>query len=50
MGAETIRLDFTFETKDEVQTVLKEVVGVLYNGADATKTGYTKGHYKRGVQ
>ena len=50
MGAETIRLDFTFETKDEVQAVLKEAVGVLYNGADATKTGYTKGHYKRGVQ
>ena len=50
MGAKTIRLDFTFETKEEIQTVLKEAVGVLYNGTDATKTGYTKGHYKRGVQ
>lgn len=50
IGAKTIRLDFTFETKEEVQAVLNEAVGVLYNGADATKNGYTKGHYKRGVQ
>ena len=42
-----IRLDFTFETGEETERILKSATG---NGAPVTGTGYTRGHLKRGVE
>jgi putative protease len=42
-----IRLDFTFETREETERILKSAIG---NGAPITGTGYTRGHLKRGVE
>ncbi|MBR2409341.1 MAG: U32 family peptidase [Lachnospiraceae bacterium] len=42
-----IRLDFTFETAKETERVLN---GMLGNGSPVTGPGYTKGHFKRGVE
>jgi len=44
---QAIRLDFTFESKEETERILKSVTG---NGAAVTGTGYTRGHLKRGVE
>ena len=44
---QAIRLDFTFETKEETERILKSVTGV---GAPVTGPGYTRGHLKRGVE
>lgn len=42
-----IRLDFTFETKEETGRIVESAVGT---GAVVTGTGYTRGHLKRGVE
>ncbi len=42
-----IRLDFTFETKEEVEKILQSATG---NEKLITGTGYTRGHFKRGVE
>lgn len=42
-----IRLDFTFETKDEIEKILQSAAG---DGSVITGTGYTRGHFKRGVE
>lgn len=42
-----IRLDFTFETEQETERVLNSV---LRDGTPVTGQGYTKGHFKRGVE
>ncbi|MBQ8798918.1 MAG: U32 family peptidase [Lachnospiraceae bacterium] len=42
-----VRLDFTFESEREVKRVLKSAAG---NGEAVTGTGYTGGHFKRGVE
>ena len=42
-----IRLDFTFETKEETECILKSATGT---GKPVTGTGYTRGHFKRGVE
>ena len=42
-----VRLDFTFEKKDEVVRILKSATG---EGGAVTGTGYTRGHFKRGVE
>ena len=42
-----VRLDFTFESEQEVKRVLKSAVG---NREPITGTGYTGGHFKRGVE
>lgn len=44
---QAIRLDFTFESKEETERILKSATG---NGAAVTGTGYTRGHLKRGVE
>lgn len=44
---QAIRLDFTFESKEETERILKSATG---NGAPVTGTGYTRGHLKRGVE
>lgn len=44
---QAIRLDFTFESREETERVLKSVTGV---GEPITGTGYTRGHFKRGVE
>ncbi len=44
---QAIRLDFTFETKEETERILKSATG---NGEPVTGTGYTRGHFKRGVE
>lgn len=41
------RLDFTFETKEETSRVLNSAAGA---GVPITGTGYTRGHFKRGVE
>lgn len=42
-----IRLDFTFETAGETKRVLQ---GMTETGAFPGGTGYTRGHFKRGVE
>ncbi len=42
-----IRLDFTFETREEAERILKSATGT---GEPVTGTGYTRGHLKRGVE
>ena len=44
---QAIRLDFTFETKEETERILRSATGV---GAPVTGPGYTRGHLKRGVE
>ncbi len=44
---QAIRLDFTFETKEETKRILKSATGY---GEPVTGTGYTRGHFKRGVE
>ncbi len=44
---QAIRLDFTFETKEETERILKSATG---SGETITGTGYTRGHLKRGVE
>mgnify|MGYP003288562405 CR=1 FL=1 len=44
---QAVRLDFTFETKEETERILKSATG---RGAPVTGTGYTRGHFKRGVE
>lgn len=44
---QAIRLDFTFETKEETKRILKSATG---QGEPVTGTGYTRGHFKRGVE
>ena len=44
---QAIRLDFTFETKEETERILKCATG---DGGTVTGTGYTRGHLKRGVE
>ena len=47
LNPQAIRLDFTFESGEETERILKCAVG---NGAPVTGTGYTRGHIKRGVE
>lgn len=42
-----IRLDFTFETEKETERIIRSAAGV---GEPITGTGYTGGHFKRGVE
>ncbi len=42
-----IRLDFTFESKEETERIVRSATGV---GEAVTGTGYTRGHLKRGVE
>ena len=42
-----IRLDFTFETKEETERILRSADG---GDAPVTGPGYTRGHFKRGVE
>ncbi|MBQ8547296.1 MAG: U32 family peptidase [Lachnospiraceae bacterium] len=42
-----IRLDFTFETGEETERILKCAAGA---GGTVTGNGYTRGHLKRGVE
>ncbi|MGN1084790.1 MAG: DUF3656 domain-containing protein, partial [Lachnospiraceae bacterium] len=42
-----LRLDFTFESKEETLRVLKSAAG---NRLPVTGAGYTRGHFKRGVE
>ena len=44
---QAIRLDFTFETREETERILKSATGI---GVPVTGTGYTRGHLKRGVE
>jgi len=46
-----LRMDFTFETAEEVEKVLQCFVDSYYNGIknDEGFTDYTTGHFKRGV-
>ena len=44
---QAIRLDFTFETKEETKRILKSATGY---GEPVTGPGYTRGHFKRGVE
>ncbi len=45
---QAIRLDFTFETKEETEYVLESVI--KESGGRLTGPGYTRGHLKRGVE
>jgi len=47
LNPRAIRLDFTFETKEETERILKSAAGV---SEAVTGTGYTRGHLKRGVE
>ena len=47
LNPQAIRLDFTFETKEETERILKSATGV---SEAVTGTGYTRGHLKRGVE
>ena len=42
-----VRLDFTFESKEETERIVKSATGA---GTPVTGTGYTRGHFKRGVE
>ncbi|MBQ3028208.1 MAG: U32 family peptidase, partial [Lachnospiraceae bacterium] len=44
---QAIRLDFTFESKEETERIVKSATGA---GTPVTGTGYTRGHFKRGVE
>lgn len=46
-----IRLDFTFETAEEVKEVISEFVAVYVSGKEPQKLSndYTKGHFRRGI-
>jgi putative protease len=44
---QAVRLDFTFETGEETERILKSATGA---GGAVTGTGYTRGHFKRGVE
>lgn len=44
---QAIRLDFTFETKEETERILRSATGI---GEPVTGPGYTRGHLKRGVE
>lgn len=44
---EAVRLDFSFETVEEMKSVISSVTGT---GGAVTGPGYTKGHMKRGVE
>ncbi|MBH1939730.1 U32 family peptidase [Mobilitalea sibirica] len=47
-----LRLDFTFESIEEVQSVLKTFIDVYYHGSKTYPdlSDYTTGHFKRGVE
>ncbi len=47
LNPQAIRLDFTFETRDETERILKSATDT---GAKVTGPGYTRGHLKRGVE
>ena len=47
LSPQAIRLDFTFETKEETERILKSATGT---GEPVTGPGYTRGHFKRGVE
>ncbi len=53
LGVRQLRLDFTLESKKETHQVLEEFRQVFIEGKDSTvdiSQGYTRGHFKRGVQ
>ncbi len=47
LNPQAIRLDFTFETGEETERILRSATGT---GEKITGTGYTRGHLKRGVE
>ncbi len=47
LNPQAIRLDFTFETREETERILRSAEGA---GAPVTGSGYTRGHLKRGVE
>lgn len=49
LGVAGVRIDFTLESKSEMQTVFDEYTAALKNIKHELKPDETKGHYKKGV-
>ena len=50
LSPQTIRLNFTIESQDEVKNIAKDYIdSFLYNKNIIDKTDSTRGHFKRGV-
>ncbi|MFA9463711.1 MAG: DUF3656 domain-containing protein [Velocimicrobium sp.] len=51
LGPDSIRLDFTMESKMETQVILKHFIdAVCYNKSSKAISNTSKGHYRRGIE